>query len=187
MKQLAPPRGGVPPPPPVGVESTRERPVVDSRAAELIERLHLRPHPEGGFYAEVHRSQQAVDTLDGRPRRAALTSIYFLLPEGAISRWHRVLSDEVWCHLEGAPIELHLLDAAQPAAHTVALGAVSAHSLPQHTVPAGAWQAARSSGAYSLAACLVAPGFDFADFALMAADDPLRAWIARRHPALAAY
>ena len=157
------------------------------RAVDLVERLHLRPHPEGGFYSEVHRSAQAVDALDGRPHRAALTSIYFLLPAGAISRWHRVLSDEVWCHLEGAPIELHLLDAAQPAAHTVSLGAVSPNTAPQHTVPAGVWQAARSRGEYSLAACMVAPGFDFADFALMAEDDPLRGWIASHHPPLAAY
>lgn len=160
---------------------------MNHRPAELIERLHLRPHPEGGFYAEVHRSAQSVDAQDGRPHRAALTSIYFLLPAGAISRWHRVLSDEVWCHLEGAPIELHLLDAAQPSAHTIVLGPVAAHSAPQHTVPAGVWQAARSSGDYSLAACMVAPGFDFDDFALMAADDPLRAWIAGRYPSLGAY
>jgi uncharacterized protein len=160
---------------------------VNARTAELIERLHLRPHPEGGFYAEVHRSQQAVDTLDGRPHRAALTSIYFLLPEGAISRWHRVLSDEVWCHLEGAPLELHLLDATGPTAHTITLAPVSARHAPQHTVPAGAWQAARSTGAYSLVACMVAPGFDFDDFALMAADDALRTWIAREHPLLGAY
>ena len=119
---------------------------MNARATELIEQLRLRPHPEGGFYAEVHRSQQAVDALDGRPHRAALTSIYFLLPEGAISRWHRVLSDEVWCHLEGAPLQLHLLDANGPTAHTITLAPVSARHAPQHTVPAGVWQAARSAG-----------------------------------------
>jgi uncharacterized protein len=187
VNDVGPPGDRGPSPPPKGVESTRERPVVDSRAAELIERLHLQPHPEGGFYAEVHRATSVVDPLDGRPRRAALTSIYFLLPASAISRWHRVLSDEVWCHLEGAPIELHLLDAAQPSAHTVALGPVAPHTVPQHAVQAGVWQAARSRGAYSLAACMVAPGFDFADFALMAEDDPLRRWIASHHPALAVY
>jgi uncharacterized protein len=160
---------------------------MSERAAELIHRLHLRPHPEGGFYSEVHRSAQRVDALDGRPHRAALTSIYFLLPARVHSRWHRVLSDEVWCHLEGAPIELHLLDAAQPTAHTALLGPVSQSIAPQHTVPAGVWQAARSCGEYSLAACMVAPGFDFADFALMADDDPLRSWIAHHHPALAAF
>jgi predicted cupin superfamily sugar epimerase len=158
-----------------------------ARSAELIERLHLRPHPEGGFYAEVHRSAAAVDPLDGRPRRAALTSIHFLLPGDAISRWHRVLSDEVWCHLEGAPVELHLLDAAERRLHTRHLGPVGDTTTPQHTVPAGVWQAARSSGAYSLAACMVAPGFDFVDFALMADDDPLRFWLADRHPDLSAF
>jgi uncharacterized protein len=160
---------------------------MNARAAALIERLHLRPHPEGGFYAEVHRSTSTVDALDGRPHRAALTSIYFLLPEGAVSRWHRVLSDEVWCHLEGAPLDLHLLDGTGPTAHTITLEPVSARHAPQHTVPAGVWQAARSTGAYSLAACMVAPGFDFDDFTLMSADDRLRAWLAERYPALAAF
>lgn len=158
-----------------------------ARAADLIERLHLAPHPEGGHYAEVFRSPTAITTRDGRGARAALTSIHFLLCEGEASRWHRVASDEVWCHLEGAPIELHCLDGDARRIDTAHLAPVSAHGTPQCTVRAGTWQAARSRGAYSLAACMVAPGFDFADFELMAADDPLRAWIAGRHPALTVF
>jgi predicted cupin superfamily sugar epimerase len=160
---------------------------VNERAAALIERLRLRPHPEGGFYAEVHRAAAAVDPRDGRPLRAALTAIHFLLPAGAVSRWHRVRSEEVWCYLEGAPLELHMLDAATHALSSVVLAPVSAATLPQATVPADCWQAARSLGAYSLAACIVAPGFDFEDFTLMRADDPLRAWLAQQHPALVGY
>ncbi len=155
------------------------------RAAALIERLHLRPHPEGGHYAEVFRSTAEVEASRGR--RAALTSIYFLLRAGEVSRWHRVASDEVWCHLEGAPIELHRLDAATRRVQSVLLASVSEQAEPQCTVPAGAWQAARPLGEYSLAACMVAPGFDFEDFTLMNDDDPLRAWLAREHPALAAF
>jgi uncharacterized protein len=151
----------------------------------LIDTLGLRPHPEGGHYAEVFRSAVSVDTPCGP--RAALTSIYFLLCAGEVSRWHRVASDEVWCHLEGAPIELHRLDAATRRIETVLLGPVSATAQPQCTVAAGQWQAARSGGEYSLAACMVAPGFDFADFALMDGADPLRDWLAREHPALARY
>jgi uncharacterized protein len=116
------------------------------RAAELIERLRLQPHPEGGWYVEVHRS-------------AALTSIYFLLADGAFSRWHRVTSDELWCHLEGAPVELHRFDADARSVSTTRLGPVSDTTQPQCTVPAGHWQAARSSGGCSLAACMVAPAF----------------------------
>ncbi|MDT7835713.1 cupin domain-containing protein [Aquabacterium sp. OR-4] len=161
-----------------------------TRAQQLISRLQLQPHPEGGFFAEVHRATATVDPRDGRPPRAALTSIYFVLADGGFSRWHRVRSDEVWCHLEGAPLQLHLLDArdagTEPRAWSTRLAPVDAHSAPQATVPADVWQAAQSEGEYSLVACMVAPGFDFADFTMMAPDEPLRAWLAARHPALAA-
>lgn len=157
------------------------------RAAELIERLRLVPHPEGGHFAEVHRSTTHIDPLDGREHRAALTSIYFLLQRGEVSRWHRVASDELWCHLEGAPIELHRLDGVERTLQSTLLGPVSAHTLPQCTVHAHAWQAARSSGDYSLAACMVGPGFDFADFELMPPQHPLREWIAARHPGLSGF
>nr|WP_309717848.1 cupin domain-containing protein [Armatimonas sp.] len=65
------------------------------RAQALIETLQLAPHPEGGYYREVFRSAETVTPSDGRPIRSALTTIYFLLPAGAYSRWHKVLSDEV--------------------------------------------------------------------------------------------
>jgi uncharacterized protein len=157
------------------------------RAAELIARLRLVPHPEGGHYAEVHRAGTAVDPLDGRQRRAAMTSIHFLLCAGEKSRWHRVASDEVWCHLEGAPIELHVLDLLAHTPRSLLLGAVAEGMVPQHAVHANQWQAAHSSGDYSLAACMVAPGFEFADFELMSINDPLRAWLSRHHPALAIF
>jgi uncharacterized protein len=155
---------------------------VIARAAELIERLHLRAHPEGGHYAEVHRSTLRIDPRDGRPPRAALTSIHFLLCAGEASRWHRVASDEVWCHLEGDPLELHLLDGERRTLSSVTLGRVSGQAQSQHTVPPGVWQAARSRGDYSLAACIVGPGFEFDDFELMSATDPQRAWLAVQRP-----
>ena len=157
------------------------------RAAELIKQLRLSPHREGGHYAEVFRSAVAVDALDGRGVRCALTSIYFLLCRGEASRWHRVRADEIWCHLEGAAIELHVVDEAAGSARTLMLGPVSPSTLPQHTVPADQWQAACSSGDYSLAACMVGPGFDFADFELMSAADPLRERLALQRPELARF
>lgn len=161
---------------------------LSDRARHLISRLQLAPHPEGGFYAEVHRARSTVDPCDGRPPRAALTAIYFLLPAGSISRWHRVRSDEVWCHLEGAPLVLHQMaedTAGRHRLHSTLLAPVTEQTAPQATVPAGVWQAAQTEGDYSLAACMVAPGFDFDDFAMMAPDEPLRGWLAQHHPALA--
>jgi uncharacterized protein len=76
------------------------------RIRQLIAGLRLVEHPEGGHYAEVYRSASRVQPEDDRSPRPALTSIYFLLPAGAVSRWHRVLSDEVWHFYEGAPLDL---------------------------------------------------------------------------------
>lgn len=79
---------------------------MDPRAAQLIERLALVPHPEGGHYREIQRSALRVRPLDGRGERAATTGIYFLLAAGEHSRWHRVASDETWHHYEGDALEL---------------------------------------------------------------------------------
>ncbi|MEA2239010.1 MAG: uncharacterized protein QOC81_3734 [Thermoanaerobaculia bacterium] len=129
-----------------------------SRAAELIETLALAPHPEGGFYRQVYRSANAVKPDDDRGTRSALTAIYFLLPAGEHSRWQRVRSDEIWTHLDGSPVTLHLFDGTS-ASHVVVDR--------MHVVPADVWQAAEPGGDYALVACFVAPGFEFDDFSMM--------------------
>jgi predicted cupin superfamily sugar epimerase len=128
----------------------------DPRALALLDALGLAPHPEGGWYREVFRS-------------AAATTIYFLLADGAHSRWHRVTSDEVWHHYEGAPLELLVIDPDLRGLQRLVLGAVDPHgdARPVHTVPAGWWQAARTLGAHTLVGCTVAPAFRFEDFALL--------------------
>lgn len=169
------------------------------RAQQLITQLQLQPHPEGGWYHEVFRSAEQVAPQDGRPARSALTSIYFLLEAGQHSRWHRVLSDEVWVYLEGAPLDLWVWDAASNQARCARLGPVSAEDAapvplsfqPQHVVAAGLWQAARPQpgqpDGFTLVACMVGPGFDFADFQMMQADGPEARLISSEHPHLSAF
>lgn len=136
---------------------------MNATARELIQRHQLQPHPEGGWYRELHRSPVEIERGDGH-RRAALTAIVFLLCDGERSRWHRVRqADEVWVHCTGAPLALW-------SCHPNTLQ-VEHHQLsgmdPVRIIPAGHWQAARSSGAYSFVSCCVGPGFDFADFDLL--------------------
>lgn len=146
---------------------------------DLVERLALKPHPEGGYYRETFRASGQIELPRGR--RAASTAIWFLLPAGAFSAWHRVASDEVWHHYQGDPVHLHQLD--DRGARRVTLGPdLAAGERPQAVVPAGTWQAAicpRGEGA--LCGCTVAPGFDYADFEL-----PERAHLLERFPAHAA-
>lgn len=160
---------------------------LEPRAAELIRTLELTPHPEGGYYREIWRAPLAVEPADGRGRRAACTAIYFLLPGGAVSRWHRVRSDEIWQHSEGAPLELLQLPPEEWRLHRTRLGSLTTEQqMPLHCVPAGWWQAAQSLGSYTLVNCTVAPGFEFADFELLAERPELAAKLRRALPEAAA-
>ncbi len=155
------------------------------RAAELFERLELLPHPEGGFYREVFRSASFVTPPDLRGVRSALTTIYFLLIEGTQSRWHRVASDEVWHLYEGGALEVLEMDVSAETLSRHTLTPVGEGGAPTCTIAANHWQAARPLGAYTLVGCTVGPGFDFADFHMLA-DDPAFAEVVRaRHPEIA--
>jgi predicted cupin superfamily sugar epimerase len=155
------------------------------RARALIADLRLSPHPQGGYFRELHRSAGTVQPSDTRGPRAALTTIYFLLTAGSHSRWHRVSSDEVWHLYEGEPIELLVADPDFISLQRIVLQAASAHSGPTHTVPAGWWQAARPLGGYALAGCTVAPGFDFSDFSFLRGLEGLTARLREMDPSLA--
>ena len=157
------------------------------RAAELIETLGLAPHPEGGFFREVFRSRRMVRTDDGRSERWAATTIYYLLAEGDFSRLHRVASDEIWHFYEGAPLELHMLNQPATERRALRLGPVGSNSAPVRVIPAGAWQAARPLGAYTLVGCTVTPGFEFSDFRLMASEPATAEATRKRYPDLVAY
>lgn len=133
---------------------------------ELALSLGLEPHPEGGWYRETWRSSATVVLQDGRKRSAA-TLIWFLLPAGESSRWHRVSSDEIWLAHTGV-VELEL-GGEGPAPESITPHRVSATSPgeSQLLVPAGVWQRTRPGDADALVSCLVSPGFDFEDFELV--------------------
>ena len=139
---------------------------LSDEAAALVRRLRLSPHPEGGYFREIHRSEDSVEPADGRGARSALTVIHFLLGRGQHSRWHRVASDEVWHHLAGQPLDLFWVEAAG----AVRNARLTAGEEGVCVVPANCWQAARPIGDFALVACTVGPGFDFADFEMPSAD-----------------
>lgn len=132
-------------------------------ADRIIAKLGLQPHPEGGWYRETWRGPD----IGGR---ASGTAILFLLGAGERSHWHRVDADEIWLWHAGAPLILSLgLDVARD----TRLGPdVLAGETPQALVPAGHWQAARSTGDWTLVSCTVSPGFHFAGFELAPPDWP---------------
>jgi len=129
-------------------------------ATEIIARLALQPHPEGGHYRETFR-----DSRQDAGGRSASTAIYFLLARGERSHWHRIDAVEIWHYYAGSALSLQMADDSGHRA--VRLGPdLAAGEVPQAIVPAQAWQAAESTGDWTLVGCTVAPGFDFAKFEL---------------------
>lgn len=132
----------------------------DMTAAEVIAALDLAAHPEGGHY----RQTWMADAAPGA--RASGTAIYFLLAEGERSHWHRVDADEIWMYHAGADLILSLAESDAGPAEQRRLTADLRRGAPQHIVPKGWWQAARSTGAWTLVSCTVSPGFQFDGFEL---------------------
>ena len=133
-------------------------------AADIIARLELKPHPEGGHYRETFRDPR-VDANG----RAVSTAIYFLLARGERSHWHRIDAVEAWHYYAGSALNLQIAD--DIGQRCIRLGPdLAAGEVPQAIVPAQAWQAAESTGEWTLVGCTVAPGFDFAKFELAEPD-----------------
>jgi predicted cupin superfamily sugar epimerase len=136
----------------------------------LIRTLNLKPHPEGGFYAETYRSAEGIAAAGLPPRyggaRAFSTAIYYLLTADSFSALHRLKSDEVFHFYLGDPVEMLVLPAAGGGCVLNVGAELGRGEQPQAVIPAGAWQGARlrPGGVHALLGCTVAPGFDFADF-----------------------
>ena len=151
----------------------------------LIEQLHLQPHPEGGYFTEVYRAAETVSSPFHHQQRPTLTHIYFLLLKGQKSRFHLVKHDEVWNHYCGAPLRLlhiqnptELQSDMQCPSQEVTLGECPTYA---HVINANQWQAAESTGDYSLVGCSVAPGFDFKDFRFMQSEQESE-WLQNHRP-----
>ena len=130
-------------------------------AQEIIKTLDLKPHPEGGYYRQTW---EASDT----PRPSG-TCIYFLLESGNASHWHKVDAVEIWHYYAGAPLILSLSEHDAGPKSEITLGPdIAAGQRPQGVVPKHWWQAARTTGDWTLAGCTVSPGFNFDGFILAA-------------------
>jgi len=124
---------------------------------DIIKALDLKPHPEGGYFRESFRDEGEADG------RAYSTAIYYLLRAGEASRWHRVDAAEVWHWYAGETLALSIV--TDLGVQHVTLGPrLDRGERPQAVVPAHHWQSARPLGAFALAGCTVAPGFEFSGF-----------------------
>ncbi len=140
---------------------------------DIINTLNLEPHPEGGFYKEMHRSEIRIEDLKSTSSKRAHTSIYYLLSGSDFSAWHRIKSDETWYFHLGCDVLIYFFDQSK-VLQTTQMGMTSKHL--QTTIPAHTWFAAKplSENDFSLVSCAVAPGFEFDDFEIAKPEELLK-------------
>lgn len=140
-------------------------------AINIIQQLQLKPHPEGGYYAETYRSAQII-TNNKQENRNISTAIYYLLEDKNKSHFHRIQSDELWFFHQGEALEILLLQ--NKMLKTITVGnSIEDGEIPQVTIAANTWFAVKikNETGFSLVSCTVAPGFDFLDFELAKRDE----------------
>jgi len=143
---------------------------MSAEITQIIEKLNLLPHPEGGFYKETYRSDEQLESKD----RNLLTSIYFLLTSENVSHFHRIKSDELWYFHAGSAVTVHTLDENGHTAFKLGPD-VSNGELPFYLVKKNTifGSTVDSLNSYALVSCAVAPGFDFRDFELFEREELL--------------
>jgi len=131
-----------------------------------VNQLHLLPHPEGGFYKEMFRSEKNFVPSEINASRNYITSIYFLIEAENVSHFHSIQQDELWYYHDGAALIVYILN-ENGKLEEIKIGPNPENGeVLQAVVPANKIFGSLSSGAFSLVSCVVAPGFDFADFKL---------------------
>jgi predicted cupin superfamily sugar epimerase len=150
------------------------------KSQQWISKLNLQPHPEGGYYCEVYRSDEFIQqsSLNNRynNKRSISTSIYFLLEGEQFSAFHKIQSDELWHFYDGSSINLIII-LADGTLQKLKLG-LNDGEFPQIKIPKNTWFAAHpiDTKSFSLVGCTVAPGFDFTDFELGKREKLLRSF-----------
>lgn len=142
-----------------------------------IQQYKLEPHPEGGYFGLVYKSDDQVKPLDARryndQTRSAGTSIYYLLEKEQFSAWHVLKSDEIWHFYDGSAVKIHVINKDTGKLTTHILGRATQNSAfkPefQVVIKAGDYFAAEveDKSSFSLVGCTVHPGFEYKDFRLV--------------------
>jgi len=141
-------------------------------AQYYIEKLNLTAHPEGGYFKEAYRSDEAISKQALPERylgdRNFSTSIYFLLHGKEFSAFHKIESDESWHFYAGTSITIMMIDEQGNYAEKVIGNNLAQDEYLQFTIKRKTWFASKvnDENSFSLLGCTVAPGFDFTDFVL---------------------
>lgn len=133
---------------------------------ELIKKLNLEAHIEGGYFKRTYQSPKKINN------RAIMTSIYYMLTKDSpIGYFHSNQSDILHYFHLGSPITYFTISPAGEL-ETFILGPdISAGHRLQSVVKGGYWKASiLKAGDFGLLSEAVAPGFEYRDMIIATPD-----------------
>jgi predicted cupin superfamily sugar epimerase len=141
---------------------------------KIIDKFDMQSHPEGGFFKETYRSEEEIDTVVGK--RSLCTGIYFLLPKGHVSHFHKIKSDEMWHFYGGDPLTIVEITEEGELISTTLGPNIEQGEVPQYVVKANRWFGSfpKQNSEYCFVGCTVSFGFDFNDFELAKREELLK-------------
>jgi predicted cupin superfamily sugar epimerase len=135
---------------------------------DLIEKLSLIQHVEGGYFSEIYRSSFMIETDRQNNQRSILTSIYYMLTnDRPIGYFHKNKSDIVHYFHHGSPLTYWIIS-PDGKLEKIKLGHdINNNQQLQLIIKAGYWKATMlEEGEYGLIGEAVAPGFEYHDWEL---------------------
>ena len=120
---------------------------------EIIQKLEMIPHPEGGYFKESYRDKN-------------VSLIYYLLNKNEKSHWHRLTKNEILHFYNGDPLKLLISKDGKNIEEIILNNKINNDQIFHYIVKARTWFSMESQGEYSLIGCTVAPSFDYDDFEL---------------------
>jgi len=145
---------------------------MNDKADFYISKLQLNPHPEGGYYKEVYRSDEIIEAVHLPVRykssRAFSTSIFFLLKNDQVSMFHKLKSDEIWHFYDGCGVKIYVIEKNGIKREVLLGNKLEQGELPQVIINKNSWFGAEllNKSSFCLIGCTVSPGFEFKDFKL---------------------
>lgn len=150
--------------------------------SNLVSKLGLTAHPEGGYYKETFQSEEHVSDIElsvnFEGKRKLYTSIYFLLTSDEVSHFHRLKSDELWYYHSGSSLSIHVINESGEYKE-IKLGMnLDAGEVPQVLVKKNSifGSSVSEKDTCSLVGCMVSPGFEFQDFELFTQEALLKVY-----------
>jgi len=137
---------------------------------EIIEHFNMDPHPEGGFSKLLFEDSEIIQEKclpnNYQGSRPLWNAIYYLLPKGSKSIFHKLKMSEMWNFYLGGSLELYDLAPNGDLKKTILGNNIFHDEKLSYVFPKDHWIAAKptKNSSFCLVSCITSPGFTFQDW-----------------------